>query len=334
MPASTKSLSSKVVTESENTIDVHIIQARDLCPRDKEFGFLGKKVTSDPYVLLCWEGEVKGRTKTISKNLSPRWNETLHIEVKKGRFKSKYSKFPPLELRLFDEDQGQSDDGMGIVEIDLTAKQDPETKNQWLEVQTGNPGTDWYCKKASGQIQVKVTTPANKATAEKKRRDKEQKKLDLLKRIKEKKEAEERERNEEERRKEAVARAKAEAQRKAEEEAKAAKARLIEEQRRAKEEERKRREEEERRKQVEEKAESEKKMEESWTPEEALKHAYENIEDISRNSFDREVQEATHKPSTVRTGLEATNFLSRQNFAIVEPRQKQSKSLCESCVIL
>jgi len=185
---------------SKNAIDVHIIQGRDLVPRDKEFGVIGKKTSSDPYVKVRWEGEHKGQTRTIMRNLSPYWNETVSIEVDKGRFRSKYSQLPPLELIVYDKDKGSDDDGMGIVKVPITAKSDANPKSQWFDVETGDASADWYCKKACGQIEVMVTTPANKEAATKIVREKEQKKLDSLKRVRdakeEKKKSENRRKNE------------------------------------------------------------------------------------------------------------------------------------------
>lgn len=125
------------------------------------------------------------------RNLSPYWAETVSIEVDKGRFSSKYSQFPPLEIIIYDKDKNGDDDGMGIVKVPITSKPDVNPKAQWFKVETGDESQDWYCKKACGEIEVKVTTPANKEAAAKKKREKDQKKHDLLKRIHDKKEEEE-----------------------------------------------------------------------------------------------------------------------------------------------
>lgn len=305
----------KTTKGPKNTVDVHIIQGRDLCPRDREFGFVGKKNSSDPYALVCWEGQVKGRTKTVAKSLSPRWDETLHIKVDKERFCSKYSELPPLEIRLYDEDK-RDNDGMGIVRIPMSVKASAEPRTEWLSVEPGDAETDWYCKRARGEIEVMIVTPANKEAAEKKKKS-----LDLLKKIKSVKEAKEKARIEEKLNSEADAKAEVEANRMAEEEGRAAKERTEEIKRKALEEERKRLEELEIRPHTEDNVAVDGVPAQFSTENEASDEAKEDLESSPNRMHVREAM--------------AMQYTNRVTVSLVHEQdpKKRCWSHCDQCII-
>jgi Ca2+-dependent lipid-binding protein len=71
--------------------------------------------TSDPFVKVLSGGNREiARTKTMSKNLSPAWDETFSWEIG-GKEQ------PCIVLAIFDDNTLTSDEPMGIVTISLTA---------------------------------------------------------------------------------------------------------------------------------------------------------------------------------------------------------------------
>ena len=68
--------------------------------------------TSDPYVKFKLGGKQVHRSRTIHKNLNPRWDETFTIAVEDA--------MKPLQLKVFDYDRGFHDDAMGSAEVDLS----------------------------------------------------------------------------------------------------------------------------------------------------------------------------------------------------------------------
>lgn len=132
------------------TLQVSVIQGEDLVAKDRNF--LGKKTTSDPYVeVYVGTGKISsysliGKTKTVYKNLNPRWDQTISSQISYIAHGGSN-----LMFRIFDEDKLSDPDNMGIVAIPLV----------WKDV-TGSP--QWYdipknsAKNAKGRIQVKVET--------------------------------------------------------------------------------------------------------------------------------------------------------------------------------
>jgi len=142
-------------------IDVTIIQGRDLVAKDKNL-FSRKKTSSDPYVDLYYRGKKYGRTQVIEKTLSPTWNRSFRIKIdKKGvdQALQGLTDSKNLSLRIFDEDFASSDDFMGESIVQIPFEESFEKPlTSWYRVGTGTGNL--YCKKASGEIQVKVSLSA------------------------------------------------------------------------------------------------------------------------------------------------------------------------------
>lgn len=86
-------------------LKVHIIAGYNLGVRDRRQG------SSDLYVVAIL-GDQKQETRSIKKNLNPRWNETFHMLVPQ-------SQPPLLLLKVYDKDLVK-DDRMGFGKVDLT----------------------------------------------------------------------------------------------------------------------------------------------------------------------------------------------------------------------
>ena len=65
--------------------------------------------TSDPYVLFRIGGKLFYRSRTVYKNLSPRWDERFSLPVE--------DPFKPIVVSVFDYDRGMNDDFMGSANI-------------------------------------------------------------------------------------------------------------------------------------------------------------------------------------------------------------------------
>ena len=148
------------------TITVQIVAGKNLVAKDRTL--IGRKLTSsDPYVLVRYNQRTFGRTKTINKNcISPVWNETIQIELSADqaqqllqRFKENRScsKPPPIiELCIMDEDLVTLSDPMGVVPVPIPMGH--TATPLWHSVTTGTPNTAYYCRNATGELQVTVTT--------------------------------------------------------------------------------------------------------------------------------------------------------------------------------
>ena len=71
--------------------------------------FLG---TSDPYVKFKADGRQIYKSRTISKNLNPQWNEKFCVPIEDIT--------TPLVLKVFDFDRVGNDDPMGKAIVDLS----------------------------------------------------------------------------------------------------------------------------------------------------------------------------------------------------------------------
>lgn len=70
--------------------------------------------TSDPYVKFRL-GEQKYRSKTIMKDLNPKWDEAFILWTSLLQ--------EPLRIKVYDYDRGMTDDFMGECEVDLVQLQ-------------------------------------------------------------------------------------------------------------------------------------------------------------------------------------------------------------------
>ena len=66
-----QSIQSAVLTTVK--LDITILKARNLVAKDSSW--FSKKKSSDPYAIVYWGKDEMARTKTISQNLNPEWNE-------------------------------------------------------------------------------------------------------------------------------------------------------------------------------------------------------------------------------------------------------------------
>jgi Ca2+-dependent lipid-binding protein len=135
-------------------IQIQVIQGTGLVAKDRNL--LGKKTTSDPYVvvsLLSSRGQKLeiGRTKTIYKNLSPSWDCTLTAAIP-------YLQYGPsagntiLLFQIFDEDQMSAPDSMGVIKIPLVWNDARPSGPTWHDVPKDS------AKNASGKIQLKISS--------------------------------------------------------------------------------------------------------------------------------------------------------------------------------
>ena len=65
--------------------------------------------TSDPYVKFKLGGKQLYRSRTLHKNLNPRWDEKFSLPIED------VSK--PIQVRVLDYDRGLTDDSMGGADI-------------------------------------------------------------------------------------------------------------------------------------------------------------------------------------------------------------------------
>ncbi|XP_044745710.1 multiple C2 and transmembrane domain-containing protein-like isoform X2 [Coccinella septempunctata] len=97
---------------------------------------MDKNGLSDPYVKFKVSGNLLYKSKTISRDLNPTWDEHFTVPIE--------DPFVPLQIKVFDYDWGMQDDFMGSAMLDLTSLdlmrstdltlplQDPMRKNEDL----------------------------------------------------------------------------------------------------------------------------------------------------------------------------------------------------------
>jgi Ca2+-dependent lipid-binding protein len=134
------------------TLRITITQGSDLVAKDRNL--LGKKTTSDPFVqVLVGNGrsyQRLGQTKTIYKNLSPHWNETISAQVKFIHHGGSQ-----LRFHIFDEDKFSNPDSMGFVTLPLDWK-DSDSPPQWYEIPKDS------AKNAQGKIQLQIQSKVHR----------------------------------------------------------------------------------------------------------------------------------------------------------------------------
>ena len=152
---------SSIVAGASITIEVG--KGRNLVAKD--CSLLRKAKTSDPYVIIHYNQREIGRTKTIYKNcLSPDWqNEKFEInfnikEAQELILEHKTAKSKMIEFCIMDEDLITSSDSMGIVQVAVPQLGGVLRTESWYRVTTGIPKTREYCKNATGELQIVVTT--------------------------------------------------------------------------------------------------------------------------------------------------------------------------------
>ncbi|NXU85253.1 ESYT3 protein, partial [Xiphorhynchus elegans] len=119
----------------QGVIRVHLLEAENLVQKDSFLGAIRGK--SDPYALLR-VGTVQHRSKTVSRDLNPIWNETFEFVVHELPGQD-------LEVDLYDEDPDK-DDFMGSLLIGLVDVMNDRTVDEWFPLS----------KTASGHLHLKL----------------------------------------------------------------------------------------------------------------------------------------------------------------------------------
>ncbi|NWQ75382.1 ESYT3 protein, partial [Columbina picui] len=110
-------------------IRVHLLEAENLVQKDSFLGAIRGK--SDPYALLRL-GTLQYRSKTVSRDLNPIWNETFEFVVHEVPGQD-------LEVDLYDEDPDK-DDFMGSLIISLVDVMNDRTVDEWFPLSKTTSG--------------------------------------------------------------------------------------------------------------------------------------------------------------------------------------------------
>ncbi|XP_009873472.1 PREDICTED: extended synaptotagmin-3 [Apaloderma vittatum] len=110
-------------------IRVHLLEAENLVQKDSFLGAIRGK--SDPYALLR-VGTVQYRSKTVSRDLNPIWNETFEFVVHEVPGQD-------LEVDLYDEDPDK-DDFMGSLLISLVDVMNDRIVDEWFPLSKTTSG--------------------------------------------------------------------------------------------------------------------------------------------------------------------------------------------------
>ncbi|KAL3970297.1 gamma-aminobutyric acid receptor subunit delta [Sarotherodon galilaeus] len=106
-------------------VRVHLLEARDLLAMDTYVMGLVKG-KSDPYATLR-VGNIHFKSKTVKKNLHPRWNEVYEFVVHEAPGQE-------LEVELYDEDVDK-DDFLGSYNLDLGEVKSEKQMDQWFPLE-------------------------------------------------------------------------------------------------------------------------------------------------------------------------------------------------------
>ncbi|XP_019208704.1 extended synaptotagmin-3 isoform X1 [Oreochromis niloticus] len=106
-------------------VRVHLLEARDLLAMDTYVMGLVKG-KSDPYATLR-VGNIHFKSKTVKKNLHPRWNEVYEFVVHEAPGQE-------LEVGLYDEDVDK-DDFLGSYNLDLGEVKSEKQMDQWFPLE-------------------------------------------------------------------------------------------------------------------------------------------------------------------------------------------------------
>ncbi|NWS30295.1 ESYT3 protein, partial [Polioptila caerulea] len=113
----------------QGVIRVHLLEAENLVQKDNFLGAIRGK--SDPYALLR-VGTTQHRSKTVSRDLNPIWNETFEFVVHEVPGQD-------LEVDLYDEDPDK-DDFMGSLLIGLVDVMNDRTVDEWFPLSKTTSG--------------------------------------------------------------------------------------------------------------------------------------------------------------------------------------------------
>ena len=140
-------------------IHLTIEAGRRLVPKDGTGLFkMGKKSTSDPYVIIKYRGTKFGQTAVCPKTLDPKWSQTFKLHIDGRKFKLD----EPVVLALYDRDRGvlDSDDPMGEVRIPLRQLCNGAVVDKWHPVQSCKG-----CNDATGDVHVMCSVALRRAVS-------------------------------------------------------------------------------------------------------------------------------------------------------------------------
>lgn len=148
-----------MTSNSPDRIDVSVtlVQGRDLVAKDRSIIYT--RTTSDPYVKASLLNKDYGQTDVQYKTTSPVWNHKFQIFIS-GEDEINQALQSSLMLTIWDSDVRTKDDPMGVVMIpgtDLITISNGNEFTKWYTVQNGSPDKKYFCKNASGELQVSIT---------------------------------------------------------------------------------------------------------------------------------------------------------------------------------
>jgi Ca2+-dependent lipid-binding protein len=144
------------------TLHLTIFEGHDLIAKDRSI--LGRRTTSDSYVMIVLGGKVVGTTKVLLKTLNPVWNEEFQLSCEGEEARDMLRHAHPVRLVIYDKDEFTDDDCMGVIELPLLLQAaGEEGRIQWIPVETGSkekdPGSKkkhYYCRNAKGKLKVQL----------------------------------------------------------------------------------------------------------------------------------------------------------------------------------
>ncbi|KAK9878537.1 hypothetical protein WA026_022434 [Henosepilachna vigintioctopunctata] len=103
----------EVTHRREATLRQHsFFQLKVHLRRGQRLAAMDKNGLSDPYVKFKVGGTLLYKSKTISRDLNPNWDENFTVPIE--------DPFVPIHIKVFDYDWGMQDDFMGSAVLDLT----------------------------------------------------------------------------------------------------------------------------------------------------------------------------------------------------------------------
>jgi len=149
-------------------VKVTLIQGNDLIAKDRNM--MGKRTTSDPYCIVKLQttmpgvGRTKpktttstlGQTKTITKDLNPKWNESFTASLPCPVLQDPAAP-PKLIFELYDHDKNGDDDCMGILTLPLTDVTS-KTSKDWYDIPKDS------VKNAKGKLEIHLQTVVHSST--------------------------------------------------------------------------------------------------------------------------------------------------------------------------
>jgi Ca2+-dependent lipid-binding protein len=142
-------------------MEIKVLTGSGLVAKDRNF--LGKKTTSDPFVVVSLVSRGQkiqlGKTRTVQKSLSPIWDFTLSTSLsylQHGPSPGFPNSNPMLMFEIFDEDLMSQPDNMGIVKVMLKWEDLHPSAPTWHEIPKDS------AKNASGKIELKISTKVHR----------------------------------------------------------------------------------------------------------------------------------------------------------------------------